>query len=178
MGSWSEGCGISGIEIECGDAAYACLLKPNKNDLYTHGAYNVYTPASPLLKGTYNDYGQLLVDDSQDIIDAFAEETCIHVKNGMDFAFNSTTDAETYKMIDHRIFFVRADVMEFLPNLPRDFPFVWVDTTQHKVKTIGEAIAKKMEGLRESIANNGMLTARDLFEVNPYNNPSYAGITP
>src|SRR5690349_9155524 len=62
MGSWAEGCCISNLEIAPGDRIVVGFLKKARYD--GHGGFAKYEPATPLLRGVYDDYGGCDVKDT------------------------------------------------------------------------------------------------------------------
>ena len=63
MGSWSESCGFSGIEIGEGEVAYCLLMNDKKHGSLNDGGFMHYRPTTTLIRGTYNDYGQLTINE-------------------------------------------------------------------------------------------------------------------
>lgn len=59
MGSWSEGCAISGMEIAEQDECYVALLTPHKYN------YQEWSIVIPPVKGRYDDYGTIRVLDEE-----------------------------------------------------------------------------------------------------------------
>lgn len=131
MGSWSEGCNLSGIEIAEGEYAYTMFISPHKGDL-NDGASMYYYPATTLIRGMYNDYGQLLIEDNEDAIYLFNEASGLNLKNGNNFKHN----------YEDRTFFrwwIREDIFKCLEKIQLDHPYFYLpDNTSVKVKTLGE----------------------------------------
>mgnify|MGYP000026455675 CR=1 FL=1 len=69
MGCWSESCALSGLEISDGTDAYAVILKPNK---YERSKYDICVPP---IKGTYDDYGGLVLLESNEQYNLVKGET-------------------------------------------------------------------------------------------------------
>lgn len=62
MGSWTETCMLTNMPIKAGDEVYLIsLVKDNKG--LNYGSCNNYSPMSILIKGIYDDYGFIEVDD-------------------------------------------------------------------------------------------------------------------
>jgi hypothetical protein len=64
MGSWAEGCMISNLEIAAGEKIVICYIKKNQYEDLNSGAFGLYQPVTPLLRGTYDDYGGCDVADT------------------------------------------------------------------------------------------------------------------
>lgn len=155
MGSWSESCGFSGIEIGEGEVAY-CMLMSSERGSLNDGAFIHYAPTTTLLRGTYNDYGYLTVEDDYAILAVFNEQSGLSLKNGDDFSIDHL-DGRT-----ERRWWVRGDVLDVLPTLKPEFPYVALSGEggykSVKIKNIGESadmwfakVAIKLEALATQI---------------------------
>lgn len=149
MGSWSESCGLSGIEIGEGEYAYVAFLgAPKYKD--TFGAESLFEMRTPLLRGTYNDYGYLHVEDDEGVIALFNHLSGLSLKNGDDF---EDRDDHAVEGLDR--YWIRADVFDSLANLKPEFPYYGKRLGGYKsipVKNIGDAWGHLSEELHEGVA--------------------------
>lgn len=158
MGSWSESCGFSGIEISEGEAALVAFLgKPKYAEFNGETHFEFRTP---LIRGTYNDYGYLRVADDEGILALFNHLTGLSLKNGDDFA-----DRDGHAVAGLDRFWIRQDVFDGLPNLKQEFPYVYRRETKDsvKVKNIGEAASFHLGDL--SAACNKMTALHDKWNA-------------
>lgn len=133
MGSWSESCGFSGIEIgEDERALVAFLGKPKYSEFNGETHYEFRTP---LIRGTYNDYGYLRVDEDEGVLALFNHLTGLSLKNGDDFCGCDHAVSELDR------YWIRQDVFDALPALTQEFAYVYQRETKGsvKVKNIGAA---------------------------------------
>lgn len=150
MGSWSESCGLSGIEVGEGEVAYVGFLgKPKYAG--SHGASTDWEFKTPLLRGKYNDYGYLHVEDDEAVIALFNEHSGLSLKNGDDFA-----DRDEHLVPDMRRYWVRGDVLEALEKLTPEFPYFWPRSKKvdkHvRFKNIGEFAELRLADVRAALA--------------------------
>lgn len=134
MGSWSESCGFSGIEIGDGEKALVGLLgKPKYQDF---GGETHFQFKSPLILGEYNDYGYLKVADDEGVIALFNKMTGLELKNGDDFS-----GRDEHFVAGMQRYWIREDVFNTLPELKQEFPYSYRKDLRKsvKVKNIGEA---------------------------------------
>ena len=163
MGSWSESCGFSGIEIGCGEVAYVMLMDNCKGDL-NDGAFIHYSPTTTLLRGTYDDYGYLKVDEDEAVLAVFNKQSGLSLKNGDDFSLDDL-DGRT-----ERRWWMHGGMFDFMPTIKQDFPYYGMRRGGYKsvkVKNIGHAadmhvneVRQTYEELRASIADR-MKTFKD-----------------
>lgn len=131
MGSWNEGCNLSGIEIAEGEYAYAMFISPHNGDL-NDGPTMYYKPVTTLIRGVYNDYGYLLIEDSEDAIYLFNEASGLELKNGDNFSHN-------YDNKERFRWWIREDIFKCLEKIELDYPHFYLpDNTTVEVKTLGE----------------------------------------
>lgn len=163
MGSWSEACGFSGMEIGEGEVAYCLLMKQRNGDL-NDGAFHHYAPVTTLLRGTYNDYGYLHVEDDEAMLAIFNEQAQLELKNGDDFSLS---------MLDGRAdihrWWIHGRAVDFLPTIAPDFPYGrgFDDEGKYKsvpVKNIGEAqdifyagVRRQLDIARDKLAESGSM---------------------
>jgi len=164
MGSWSESCGFSGIEIGCGEVAYVMLMDKCTGSL-NDGAFIHYSPVTTLLRGRYNDYGYLTVDEDEAVLAVFNKQSGLSLMNGDDFSLDDL-DGRTV-----RRWWMHGSMFDFMPTIKQDFPYYGSmrggTYKSTKVKNIGQsadmhiAEAKQtFEELRASIAEK-METYKD-----------------
>jgi hypothetical protein len=138
MGSWSEACGFSGMEIGEGEVAYVMLIAPNKRGSLNDGSFNHYAPQTTLIRGTYNDYGYLRVEDDEQILKIFNEQAKLDLKNGDDFSMDHMNGKEADRWWMH------GAAYDFMSSIKQDFPYA-TDSDEDgkyrltKANTIGEA---------------------------------------
>lgn len=135
MGSWSESCGFSGIEIGEGEVAYVMLMDNRKGDL-NDGAFIHYSPTTTLLRGTYDDYGQLNVADTEEVLAVFNKQSGLSLKNGDDFRLDDF-DGRT-----ERRWWMHGAMFDFMPTIKQDFPYYGTRRGGYKsvkVKNIGQS---------------------------------------
>ena len=134
MGSWSEACGFSGLEIAEQEPCYVMLLEGPKH-YETHGPYQTFAPLTTLLKGTYDDYGYLSVDDDEEILKLFNLQSGLSLENGQEFSLD---------MLDGRgevsRFWIHGSIFDRLGELKQEFPYVYINNESQKVNSIGEAL--------------------------------------
>lgn len=133
MGSWSESCGFSGLEIGCGEIAYVCLLR--KPRYFDHGPVSYFEPVTTFIRGTYNDYGYLEIADDQGVLDIFNKQAGLDLKQGEDFDIDHVP-SEAYR------YWVHGSVMHALSDLKPDYASHYDQATKTmvKYKTIGDGI--------------------------------------
>jgi hypothetical protein len=131
MGSWSESCGFSGLEIAHGDPALVMLLEQKPQE---SGPYNLYGPRTTLIRGTYNDYGSLEIDDLPEITEIFNKQSGLTLTQGIDF------DTDMLNGLELDRFWIHGEIFDRLILLKKDFPYTWISGQSVKVSTIGESI--------------------------------------
>lgn len=140
MGSWSESCGVSGIEIAEGDEAYVCRVAKTQR-VEEFGPFYHYVLASPLVKGVYRDYGGLELTDTP--------EMCSLLSKTLNKEEPLTVGSE-WEDYGER-FWVRADVFDnVLPSLERDFGYVYDPDRKESVPS--KTIASQTEWWAGQIA--------------------------
>lgn len=137
MGSWSESCGFSGIEIGEGEEAFVAFLGTAKYRGESFGGSTFFEMRSPLLKGTYNDYGYLNVQDDEGVVALFNHMTGLSLQNGEDFQ-----DRDAHAIEGLNRYWIRRDVFDSLLSLKPDFPYHYSRKTNKsiKFKKIGDGI--------------------------------------
>lgn len=66
MGSFDAVCGLSNMAIGCGDPVIAMMIRRNPWQSYPNSPirpYDTWQPASVLVRGRYDDYGNVEIDD-------------------------------------------------------------------------------------------------------------------
>lgn len=130
MGSWSEACGFSGMEIGEGEVAY-CLLMKQHNGSLNDGAFHHYVPVTTLLRGTYNDYGYLNVEEDEGVLAVFNEQAQLNLKNGDNFS----ADHLVGKAGIHR-WWMHGAAFDFMPTIRPDFPYASTTDDEGKYKSV------------------------------------------
>jgi hypothetical protein len=144
MGSWSESCGFSGLEIGEGEVAYVLLMTDKRGSL-NDGAFMNYAPTTTLLRGTYNDYGYLTVEDDDAVLAIFNDQAKLELKQGDDFSIDHL-DGRT-----ERRWWIHGSMFDALPSLKPEFPYFSTrlgDYKSEKIKNIGESAAKRIAEIR------------------------------
>lgn len=153
MGSWSESCGFSGLEIREQETCYVMLLEGPKN-YESHGPYNTFAPLTTLLKGSYDDYGHLGVDDDEEILKLFNLQSGLTLANGDIFSLD---------MLDGRAvsrFWIHGSVFDRLGEIKQEFPYYFENGQSVKVKNLGETLERaNAEKLRNFNACAATLSA-------------------
>lgn len=109
MGSWSEGCGISGMEVREQRACFAMMIVQDK---YEPENYNIVCPP---IRGTYNDYGRMIVHpDDLPLVEMF------------DVALDNNEweprEQRSMRDIDNVAYFwIDGSVLDMLGSLPREW---------------------------------------------------------
>lgn len=146
MGSWSEACGFSGLEIADGEVAYVMLMDKTKHGSLNDGAYQHWSPTTTLLRGTYNDYGQLLVEEDEAILEIFNERSGLALKNGDNFSLSDLDG----KPVDR--WWMHGSMFDFMGTIKQDFPYVWTGEKEHvRVKNVGEAADVKFDHIVQAV---------------------------
>lgn len=147
MGSWSEACGFSGMEIAEGEVSYIMLLgKPKYGSGYRAGAY--FEPFTTLIRGTYNDYGYLRIADDRAVLDVFNAQAGLDLKIGDDFSLEHLEGRPEA----HR-YWVHGSVVEWMPEIKQDFPYFSQRLGGYKstkVKNIGGSTAMRLDEIRRA----------------------------
>ena len=160
MGSWSESCGFSGLEIGEGEEAYVMVLK-GPTFSYDHSPFDLFVPVSPLIKGTYGDYGDLTIEDDDAILAVFNKQTGLDLKQGDDFDRDHIENMTSKKLGDNFFrFWIHGSIFDRLGELRQEFPYVYQEGGSVKVKDINEAIdqmegrqLREIKSLAEDLAN-------------------------
>ena len=140
MGSYSETCGFSGMEISESDSAYVMLLRGPTYE-QGHGPFDLFVPHSTLLKGDYNDYGYLRVDDDEAIVALFNKQTGLKLQNGDDFSLDMLDETGDRKLGENLSrYWINSLVFDRLGEIKPEFPYVYVNNESVKVSTITEAL--------------------------------------
>lgn len=130
MGSWSEACGFSGMEIGEGEVAYVMLMKQHNGSL-NDGAFHHYTPTTTLVRGTYNDYGYLNVEEDESILAIFNQQADLNLKNGDDFSLSHLDGRPNV----HR-WWIHGSAFDFMPTIVPDFPYASTTDEEGKYKSV------------------------------------------
>jgi hypothetical protein len=143
MGSWSESCGFSGLEIREGETAYVMVLRgPTYEN--GHGPFDLFVPHSTLLKGTYNDYGYLSVEDDPEILTIFNEQTGLLLEQNDDFSLDMLEQIPNRNMGDnYSRFWIHGEIFDRLGELEPEFPYVFLNGKSIKVSSINEMLDLK-----------------------------------
>lgn len=149
MGSWSESCGFSGLEIAEQETCYVMLLEGPKH-YDSHGPYNAFAPLTTLLKGTYDDYGYLAVDDDEEVLKLFNLQSGLTLANGDEFALDMLDGREVSR------FWIHGSVFDRLGEIEQEFPYYFENGQSIKVKNLGETLeradAEKLKKFNECAA--------------------------
>jgi hypothetical protein len=138
MGSWSESCGLSGVEISEGETAYVMVLK---GPSFIQGRSDFFEPFSTLIKGSYNDYGNLLVDDSPEILEIFNQQTSLNIKSGDEFNSTELEKTPGLRLGENlELFWIHESIFNRLGEIKPDFPYVFLSKNHLKIQNIGEAV--------------------------------------
>lgn len=130
MGSWSENCGFSGMEIGEGDVAYVAIVgKPQYSR--SHGPFDMFEPKTTLLRGTYNDYGYLHVTDESDVVAIFNEQSGLDLKCGDDFSIDHMAGEER-KSLER--WWIHGKAFDFLPSIKPEFPYAYDREANKSIK--------------------------------------------
>lgn len=147
MGSWSEACGFSGMEIAGGETAYIMLLgKPKYGSGHRAGAY--FEPFTTLIRGKYNDYGYLTIDDDQTVLDVFNSQAGLDLKIGDDFSIDHMEGRS-----EHHRYWVHGLAVDWMPEIKQDFPYFSQRLGGYKstkVKNIGESTVMRLDEIRRA----------------------------
>ncbi len=155
MGCWNETCGFSNLPITNGMPVRAMFIKRVKESRYKGAAlfyaFDLFHPATIMIKSTYNDYGWLNVS-AEEIVPLIA-----NVENmGLDISFGDAKDGFRPDDLpeDTYLLMIREDVYQMLRDIPLDN---WGD----KPKTVGEYVdrlrvdyAQLANEIRTELANN------------------------
>lgn len=151
MGSWSESCGFSGLEIGEGDVAYVCLIGKSKYGSLNDGALRYYAPTTTLLRGKYNDYGYLRVEDDEAVLALFNAQSGLELKNGEDFSIDHMT-GEAMSGLDR--WWIHGDAFDFMGSIVPDFPYARDPNSESyksiKIKDIAAATNLHLESVRKA----------------------------
>lgn len=115
MGSWSETCGLSGMEIGCGERAYVCLVRATEYNLY--GAVDLYVPQTTFIRGTYDDYGHLMIDDDPGVLAVFNAQANMSLKLGDHFSPDAIENSDMERV------WIHEKAMDFLSTITPEFPY-------------------------------------------------------
>jgi hypothetical protein len=146
MGSWSESCGFSGLEIGDGEVAYVLLMSNSKHGSLNDGAFINYSPVTTLVRGTYNDYGYLKVEEDEKVLAIFNDQAKLELKNGDDFSLDMLDGRA-----DVRRWWIHGSMFDALPSLKPEFPYFSSRLggyTSVKIKNIGESADKRIAEIR------------------------------
>lgn len=178
MGSWSESCGFSGIEIGEGEEVLVGLVgKPKYSDF---GGETHFELKTPMIRGTYNDYGYLSVSEDEGVLALFNHLSGLTLKNGDDYCGNDHFVPEMKR------FWIRRDVHDSLRDLKQDFAYYGSRDGdggfKHiKVKNIGHSvdlhIADIKAAVEKSVADKEkwtkLLEGTDLKDMSPEDRHKY-----
>lgn len=160
MGSWSESCGFSGLEIGEGEEAYVMVLK-GPTFSYDHSPFDLFVPVSPLIKGTYNDYGYLTIEDDDAVLATFNKQTGLNLQQGDDFDRDHIEGMTSKKLGDNFFrYWIHGSIFDRLGELCPEFPYVYQEGGSVKIKNINEAVdeiigrqLREIKVISEDIAN-------------------------
>lgn len=158
MGSWSESCGFSGIEIGEREVAYVMLIDKCRGSL-NDGAFIHYAPTTTLLRGTYNDYGYLRVEDSEEVLAVFNQQSGLALKNGDDFSLEDLNGKS------ERRWWMHGGMFDFMPTIKQDFPYFSTRRGGYKsvkVKNIGDCANGRIKELQEAHDEGRQSFAKDM----------------
>lgn len=132
MGCWNGTCGFSNLPITDGMPVRAMFIKPVKESRYEGAsllyAFDLFHPATIMIKSTYNDYGWINVT-AEEIFPFIA-----NVENmGLDISFRNEENGFLPDAEDVSLWMIREDVYQMLRDIPLDH---WGD----KPKFVGEYI--------------------------------------
>ncbi len=156
MGSWSESCGFSGIEIGEGEYAYVMLMEPASYRGTDFGPYNVYEPSTTLVRGFYNDYGILKLDDDQGVIDIFCKQSGLTLENGGEY-HDRDEDGKIFVVSGQSRFWIREDIFNRIGEIQEDFGMCWQNGECFKYETVKEGVDLRMNHLRDDL---GVIAAK------------------
>ncbi len=144
MGSRSESCGFSGMEIGEGEVAYVLLLgKPKYAN--SMGAADVFEPVTTLIRGTYGDYGYLDIEDDQAVLDIFNTQVDLELKQGDSFSIDHMQGKDLHR------YWVHGLALDWMPQIKQDFPYFSTRRggySSEKVKNIGESADRRLAEIR------------------------------
>lgn len=176
MGSWSESCGLSGLEIAEGEPAYVMVIVgPTFGE--SHGPHDLFRPSSTLIRGTYNDYGDLKIDDDPDLIDLFNQQTGLCLSQHAEFSRDMLDEQSGSKLGDNRYrFWVHGTIFDRLVEIKQEFPYVRSKNGSILVSNLGEAIdltekhdrehyLEVARNIKEIMARKGSDPKHDFIEI-------------
>ena len=109
VGSWSESCALSGMEISEQDDCYVVLMRPHP---YTHHQWVI---AVPPIKGRYDDYGSIQVLDPESYRALFKVPEHWTPRDGLQH------EEEEEEEKEHAALWIHATAMDTLSDLVRDY---------------------------------------------------------
>ena len=135
MGCWNETCGFSNLPITDNMPVRAMFVQRVQKERRSNGnlfyAFDLFHPATIMIKSTYNDYGWLNVT---------ADDICPLIGNieqmGLDISFKNADNGFRPKddlPSGTYLWMIREDVYQMLRNIPLDY---WGD----KPKTVGDCV--------------------------------------
>lgn len=127
MGCWSERCALTGLEISAGDAAYLAVIDPRFD------TYDGHMILVPPVKGTYDDYGGLVLTEDVPLLGMRAGA-----------AYTPAEDGET-------VVFFNAQVFEAIEKLQPESTFT--------SPTVGHEVDQGLTKLRTGVED---LRSQDL----------------
>lgn len=156
MGSWSERCMITHCEVPERTAVIAFIVRKTDYESLNAGAFARYEPASPILRGEYDDYGRVRVIDTPENIALFQrvmgetatlEEDCPYAP-GSEAALAAprlqSLDKENLSE-DLYLFIARADALDMLRSVRPEFDY------GDRPKTCGEGEQRTLTALKEAL---------------------------
>lgn len=133
MGSWTESCGLSNLEIHEGDEVYYSLLQTVPDDRRVWDAV-LWEFSMPPVRGIYNDYGGVT------LLEDYPFEP-FNLKKGDQYP---PENCDNHMEILSRTYFVRADVYDMLRTLPSSQSY-------RGYQTVGDAVDHKESELTKYV---------------------------
>ncbi len=145
MGSWSESCGISGLEVAEQQDCYIVLLKKAGTSSEGHGPASIWEPYIPMLRGTYNDYGRYILNDDQDYLDLATKIARLRNKEFEDLIKGEELDQSEFSDNDHGVMLVLGEIFDNFANLPV------CDERSYLHNTVGVGTEKYLSELSDKV---------------------------
>jgi hypothetical protein len=168
MGSWSEACGFSGMEIGEGDVAYCCLISDNPRGSLNDGSFRHFAPTTTLVRGTYNDYGYLHIEEDEALLALFNQQAQLELKNGDDFSLDHLNGRTEDR------WWIHGRAFDFMPTITPEFPYSYdrEDNKCVKIANIGEAADRHIQTIRDYVVQ----ARKDMDEIKKMDDPERRAI--